>query len=204
MTGPHELPAIIVCGWYTPDYRAWAAKLITSLDALAIPHDIVQVPKLPGGWEANTLAKPVQVLAAMDRHPDKVIVFLDVDCTVRGDLFPLALLRGDVAFRFRTRRKRGRGGFRAGFLSGTLVIKPNAHARRFVEAWRDCPARYGDTDQTLLALALGTVEAVSIEPLHERWLYGGVIAHEHASRGSGKLSVTAVRLQRLWAWLRGR
>ena len=59
----------IVCGWFTPDYRCWADKLITSLDAVGAPHDIVEVPKLPGSWEANTLAKPAQLLAAMDRIP---------------------------------------------------------------------------------------------------------------------------------------
>jgi hypothetical protein len=61
-----------------------------------IPHDIVEVPKLPGTWEANTMAKPAHLLAAMDRHPDKVIVLLDVDCRVLGDLTPLAGIEGDV------------------------------------------------------------------------------------------------------------
>jgi hypothetical protein len=47
----------IVCAWHTPDYRCWACELITSLDDRGIPHDIVEVPKLPGSWEANTMAK---------------------------------------------------------------------------------------------------------------------------------------------------
>jgi hypothetical protein len=89
----------IVCAWHTPSYRVWAFKLIASLNAVGAPHDIVEVPKLPGSWEDNTMAKPAQLLAAMDRHPDKAIVFLDVDCLVRGDLSPLAAINGDVGRR---------------------------------------------------------------------------------------------------------
>jgi hypothetical protein len=58
-------PAWIVCGWFTPDYRVWADKLIASFDAAGAPHDIVERPKLPGGWEANTMAKPLAVRDAM-------------------------------------------------------------------------------------------------------------------------------------------
>ena len=64
-------PPLIVCGWHTPNYRAWAFKLITSLDDRGIPHDIVEVPKLPGSWEANTMAKPAHLLDAMDRTPTR-------------------------------------------------------------------------------------------------------------------------------------
>jgi hypothetical protein len=62
MTAP-----FIICGWHTPDYRAWAFKLITGLDDRGIPHDIVEVPELPGSWEANTMPKPAHLLDAM-RH----------------------------------------------------------------------------------------------------------------------------------------
>ena len=42
----------------------------------------------------------------MDRHPDKVIVLLDVDCRVLGDLSPLAEIGGDVGFYVRTKYRR--------------------------------------------------------------------------------------------------
>jgi hypothetical protein len=51
---------------------------------------------------------------------------------VRGDLSPLSQLSGDVAFHVQTRRRRN-GGVRFRLRSGTLVIKPTAAARRFVE-----------------------------------------------------------------------
>jgi hypothetical protein len=50
------------------------------------------------------MAKPMAVRDAMARHPDRVVIFLDVDCEVRGDLSPLAEMVADVAFYVRSRR----------------------------------------------------------------------------------------------------
>ena len=148
-----------------PDYRAWAFKLITSLDDRGIPHDIVEVPKLPGSWEANTMAKPAHLLDAMDRHPDKVIVFLDVDCRVRGDLSPLAEIGGDVGFYLRTKWRRS-GGMRFGARSGTVVVRPTAGARAYVEAWIAAAAEapWGNVDQ---AAADGRHGARAVVRLHD-------------------------------------
>lgn len=71
---------------------------------------------------------------AMDRHPDKVIVLLDVDCRVLGDLSPLAEIGGDVGFHIRTKYRRS-GGMRFGARSGTVVVRPTAGARAYVQAW---------------------------------------------------------------------
>lgn len=60
--------------------------------------DIVEVPRPAGSLEAVTLLKPAQLLAAMDRHPGKVIVFLDAYCAVRGQLDELATITSDVSF----------------------------------------------------------------------------------------------------------
>jgi hypothetical protein len=42
-------------------------------------YDFVEVVKVAGGWEANTSQKPVEVMHAMARHCNDVIVFIDVD-----------------------------------------------------------------------------------------------------------------------------
>ena len=165
---------LVVCAWHTPDYRAWACKLVTSLEARSIPHDIVEVPKLPGSWEANTLAKPAQLLAAMDRHPDKVVIFLDVDCEVLGDLSPLAGIGGDVGFYMRTKWRRS-GGMRFGARSGTVVVRPTAGARQYVEAWEDAAreAPWGDVDQTAQMFAMGRAPGTSFTMLGGRVLRHG-------------------------------
>ena len=149
---------LIVCGWYTPDYRKWVDRLVPTLDARSIPHDFVEVPKLPGTWEANTMAKPKHLLAAMERHPDKVIVLVDVDCTVHGDLTPLAGIEGDIGFSLRGKYRRS-DGVRFRIQSGTVVVKPTAAARAYVEAWAAAAAEapWGYVDQDALLVAMGRV-----------------------------------------------
>jgi hypothetical protein len=104
--------SVIVCGFYTEDYRHWLIPLVASLDRLGQAHDFVLAEKAGQMSETNTMAKAGHILAAKDRHPDEVIVWLDVDCIVHGDLSPLADIRGDVAFRvhskFRSHRKGAR------------------------------------------------------------------------------------------------
>ena len=82
--------SVMVCGFYTEDYRRWLIPLVASLDRLGQGHDFVLAEKAGTMWETNTMAKAAHILAAMDRHPDEVIVWLDVDCIVHGDLSPLA------------------------------------------------------------------------------------------------------------------
>lgn len=125
----------IVCGWYTPDYEKWAAGLAASLDEIAAPHDIVCVPKAAGGWEVNTCQKPAQLLAAMDRHHGKVIIFVDADAVARGDLSPLARLDGDIAFCPWKKFRQGQTWMQP--QSGTIVANPTPNARRFVKnGWK--------------------------------------------------------------------
>src|SRR5262245_5640044 len=103
---------VIVCGFYTEDYRHWVGPLVASLDRLNQAHDFVLAEKAGQMWETNTMAKARHILAAMDRHPDKLIVWLDVDCIVHGDLSPLADIRGDVAFRMHSKFRRHHKGAR--------------------------------------------------------------------------------------------
>src|SRR5262245_36056995 len=95
------------------------------------------------------------LLDAMDRHPDRVIVFLDVDCIVRGDLSPLAEIGGDVGFYLRTKWRHS-GRMRFGARSGTVVVRSTPGARAYVEAWEDAAreAPWGDVDQTALMYAM--------------------------------------------------
>jgi hypothetical protein len=79
--------------WYTPDYRHWWDALRPSLDRHGAPHDFVEVPKVSTQWEANTMRKPHEVAKALTRHPDKVVIFIDVDCVVHGPLPPTACRR---------------------------------------------------------------------------------------------------------------
>lgn len=196
----------VVCGWYTPDYAPWAEKLIASLERVGAPHDIVAVPAMSGSWEAKTMAKPRHVLDAINRHPDRTVIFLDVDCEVRGDLSPLAGIGGDVGFHVRTKWRRS-GGMRYGARSGTMVLQPTPGARRYVEAWvaaaKDAP--WGDVDQTPQMVAMGRCPGTSFTMLGAEWcatvgdkVATPIIYHDSASAKVRKIGPMERRLHRWW------
>jgi hypothetical protein len=160
----------IVFAWHTPDYRHFADELIANLTARSIPHDVVEVPKLPDSWEANTMAKPSHLLAAMDRHPDKTIVLVDVDCQVLGDLTPCTSISGDVGFHIHTHYGK-RGGARLSAWSGTVIVRPTEGARRYVEAWvaaaKEAP--WGEVDQSAQIVAMGRSPGTNFTALGIEW-----------------------------------
>ncbi len=177
----------IVSGFFTPDYAPYASALRASLFAHGQPYNLMPVPKAEGGWEANTLRKAEQVAIAMACHPDKVIIWLDVDCIVHGDLSPLAELWGvDVSVYLRGRRH-WTGRYKLHARTGTIVLRPTPGARDFVAEWarRCASARFGDVDQTAFLLALGSSTTTSFQPLERKWCATGreegVIVHDRAS-----------------------
>jgi hypothetical protein len=188
----------VVCGWFTEDekYRPLAKQLAESLEQIGAPYDLVAAPPLSGGWEANTMAKPGHVLTAMDRHPAKTIIFLDVDCRAVGDLAPLVDSVGsDIAIRFRPKARNNRMWMTP--RSSTMVFRPTDAARRFVSAWRDASKStpYGTIDQTTFVTTLCRTPGVSFSHLGPEWgsmddeCAGAAIIH----LGAGNDGVTKVR-----------
>lgn len=197
----------IVCGWYTPDYAHWLETLIPSLEAVGAPHDFVVVPSEPGGWEASTMRKPHEVLRARRRHPDKTIIFLDVDCVVHKPLDDLANIGGDIGFYLRTKYRRD-GTVKSGARSGTMVFKPTSYASAFVLAWIAASKRAGrySVDQDSLAVALGRVPGLSITTLGVEWCatVGDGVEKPAIYHDSASLHTKTPRLVRTWHRLIGR
>ena len=194
----------VVCGFWTPDYAPWASALRASLHVHKQPHDLVPADKVAGGWEANTLRKASEVAKAMQRNPDKVIVWLDVDCIVKGDLSPLAELWGvDVAVYMHGRRKR-MGGYKLHAITRTIVLRPTVEARAFVAEWEklSASARFGDVDQTTFLLALAASTGTSFQPLERKWSAvegeDGIIVHGRASRDAIKIGWLDKIMQPWW------
>jgi hypothetical protein len=186
----------IACGWYTPDYRHWWDALRSSLERFGIQHDFVEVPKAEGGWEFNTMRKAYEVKRAMDRHPDKTIVFLDVDCEVRGPLDELVDTTADVRLYVRVKRRKS-GEIKWGNIrSGTMVFRPTAGARALVDSWvRESEAgHYGDVDQGSLALAFSKAVSTTYAPMPLAYIAtvgdrhpAPVILHDSASKDVTKI-----------------
>jgi hypothetical protein len=178
--------AWLVIGWFTEDavYRPLAERLAASLDRLKAPYELVAVPRLAGGWEANVRAKAAQALAAVDRHPGKTLVLIDIDFEAKGDLSYLAHAPGDIALRISARSRR-KGGARIYLSSRVVVIKPTAAARRFIEKWQELSSRpdVGYTAESYLGLAAGSVDGCAISNLDRERLYS-TLSHSEASTGA--------------------
>lgn len=170
----------LVCGYFTPDYSHWAEVLAASLRTHDAPYHLFAIAQA-GGWEANSRQKPMAILKAMDRYTDKVIVWLDVDCQVHGDLSPLADLRADVAAYTRTRQPKWRRRQRYLIKSGTMVFKPTAPARAFVAAWAENAAggERWDADQHSLLKTFGELSDVTFQRLPHTWCT--VVGERHAN-----------------------
>ena len=186
----------LVCGWFTDDeiYRPLAQQLAQSLRGVGAPYDLACVAKDEGSWEANTIQKPAQLMAAMDRHPDKTILFLDVDFVARGDLLPLVSVPGDVGLKMMARRRRN-GSTRLLVSSQIVVVKPTQGARDFVSAWMELSQarpRWGDTDETYLPLAFGEVANCSIGIIDQTYAKS-VLDHLWANRQAGRKARGRVR-----------
>lgn len=185
--------SFVVCGWFTPDYRHWWNRLRKNLDTIGAHHDFVERRKADGGWEINTQRKPAEILAAIERHPGKTIIFLDVDCAVTGrldDLAELAAIPGDVALYHRTKWRRS-GIVGGGPRTGTMVLRPTPKAREFVTQWCEASLqapRY-TVDQDSVKVALGRVPGLTVTYLDVRYCAvpadkcaSPVILHDRASQ----------------------
>jgi hypothetical protein len=196
----------IVCGWFTDDpvYRGYAQALAASLDQVGAPYDLVATQKLSGGWEANTRAKPAQILAAMDRHRDKIIVFMDVDITAVGELAPIAQVRGDVGLKMGARR-RPNGSTRITVGSQVMVFKPNGAARGFLETWLHLTkdARPGDTAEAFLCLAVGRAYNCAIANMDSAYI-GTLLKHHWGSKHTARMNGLGREMMHLLLWTLGK
>jgi len=183
--------------------------LVADLEGLGHAHDFVEVEPYGGwSWEKTTLRKAHEAGKAMDRHPNKLVVFLDVDARVLRPLDDLVnRWRGDVGFYIRTSIRKT-GGVKIRIRSGTMVLANTPQARHFVDVWeaesRSAPR--GEVDQAALQVALGKQLAATYRPLPLEYCategdrcHNPAILHDQASKGVRKVG----NWQKRWWYLTG-
>ena len=188
----------VVGAWFTPDYAHWTVPFRQSLEEVGASYHILACDRVGSGWESETMQKPRVVRRLMSENPGKTVVLLDVDCQVRKCPSQLVdNVSGDVAAYIRAKRTgRGKDRARIKVMSGTMVFRPTAGARRFVEAWEAAGAECDafDVDQTSLMIALGRATNFTFQPLPSEWCdFEGLnaqpaIVHDHASEDSPRAS----------------
>jgi hypothetical protein len=141
------------------------------------------VDKRSGGWERNTLRKPAMILKAMRRHPEKSIIFLDVDAVVHEPLDELAAIPGDIGLHLRIGIAHT-GRPRLGMRSGTMVLRRTDRAASFLRRWAELSecARGGISHCSFLA-ALRTFGLFDQHHPNDEWAR----AYITAGRGRNRL-----------------
>jgi hypothetical protein len=187
----------VVCGWFTPDYRPMAEALAQQLAVHGAPHHILAAEKT-GSWARQILRKPNMVQRAMREHPNDVIVFMDVDCEVRGPLDDVSKTAADLTCSLFVKRRRGRQ--RNDLSSRVIVVRPTPGAHQLVNHWiQQCQEansiapEYGDECALMVALSRCTTASWSaIDPRFAgRELpqapAGAVIVHDSAHESSSTM-----------------
>jgi hypothetical protein len=140
---------LIVIGFFTPDYAEAASTFAANLIEHRVSHHLYACAKVEGGWRAQIFQKPAMLAVARRDYPDAVLVFMDVDCSVRGDISKIVETRGDVALRVKGRAV-GRG-YALKFSSRVIVVMPTPGGSAFVDAWNsECRDHEMGTESALV------------------------------------------------------
>lgn len=121
----------IVTGFYTANYSGLSRRLRDNLDAYSIPHAIYPVEHIGETWLAQPLRKPSIVLRAMEEHPGRTVVLMDVDCTVHGPIDPIISDAADISIFLRTDRQ-----YRVHCSSRVVVFRPTQPTVDLLKAWQ--------------------------------------------------------------------
>ena len=131
---------MLTIAYYTPGpYAGEAVRLRRSLDAVGMPHEIVEVPSA-GDWNENVALKAHVIRRARDRHGGGLL-YIDVDAVVHADCTPyFEALEQTADFAAHWFQGRGPGGVEQGndlehMCSGTMFFNDTPAARELLESW---------------------------------------------------------------------
>ena len=123
----------LVIGFFTPDYYALAAELAENLDLFSISYHLYATDKQQGQWGHQTLRKPSVLKQARLDHPTRPLIFMDVDCSVRGDLTTMLTVEGDIAVPMGRKAMKNGTALKPG--TRVILVRPTTMSDRFLDAW---------------------------------------------------------------------
>lgn len=169
----------IIIGFFTPDYAKAAADFSANLVEHRLSHHLYERPKLEGGWYTQTRQKPSVLAAARNDYPNDILILMDVDCRVRGDIGAILNSPGDVALR----TKRTAVGSRHALKPCTrvMLLRPTEGSAAFVDAWKavcDSPMS-GSAEYVLMQSMADSPEHYTVGTMSLR--YAGMELHDAPS-----------------------
>jgi hypothetical protein len=176
----HFESPFIVIGFFTPDYAKAAADFAANLVAHRISHHLYGRSKIEGGWASQTRQKPSVLAAARDDYPQDVLILMDVDCRVRGDIQDILNSPGDVAMRTkRTAVARSRHALKP--CTRVMLLRPTDGSAAFVGAWQAAceSSTSGSAESVLMKSMSDSPEYYSVGTMSLR--YAGMELHDAPS-----------------------
>ncbi len=181
----------IVVAWHTRDekYTSLARRLGDQLSAFGAPHVMYDVDRGNRSWIQTIKAmKPVIVQRALDEHPGKIIVLMDVDCHIHARLEPLVERVGtaDLAINLMRKRKRGLTSGNCYVTTRVMGFNDTARTKALLQYWgRICRTSVddGETEETLLAHAI-TEGPCNVHMVTVPAAYGGLETHDAPPRAA--------------------
>ena len=125
----------LVTGFFTPDYFPLAFAFSKNLIENGIAHHLYARHKSAGDWGHQTLQKPSVLKDARRDHPESVLILMDVDCRVRGDITPMLQTVGDIAVPMGRKPMKNGTALKPG--TRVLLVRPTAQADAFLALWDD-------------------------------------------------------------------
>ena len=125
--------SFIVTGFFTPDYFPLADALSKNLIEHGISHHLYARTKSAGQWGHQTLQKPSVLKTARLDHPTSILILMDVDCRVRGDISPILEVIGDIAVPMGRKPMKNGTALKPG--TRVVLLRPTAQADAFLKDW---------------------------------------------------------------------
>ena len=127
--------SFVVIGFFTPDYFPLADALSKNLIEHGISHHLYARTKSAGQWGHQTLQKPSVLKTARVDHPNEVLILMDVDCQVRGDISAMLEVAGDIAVPMGRKPMKNGTALKPG--TRVLLVRPTAQTDIFLKVWDD-------------------------------------------------------------------
>lgn len=167
----------LVVGFFTPNYEPAASAFANSLAEHGISYHLYARPVVEGDWYSQTRQKPTVLALARRDHPNDNLVFMDVDCRVRGDISEILQARGDVAMRTKGTAMGSRQALKPA--TRVMLLRPTTGTDAFIRGWEAAcqRARPGNSAEYMLIEAMSdSPENYSIGTLPIK--YAGIELHD--------------------------
>lgn len=131
--GNPETAAIVVTGFFTPNYAEIARRFADNLRSHNMAHKLYAIPARE--WLSATLEKPAIMERARGEFPDAHLVLMDVDCALRGPL-ERSIIQGPGDAGVSMRMKKRESYVLAASSSRVMVLAPTPGAAKFLATWK--------------------------------------------------------------------